>query len=70
MPDEKDRVFFDVAKCCRARLLTGNMKHYPVDELVTAPEELCRLEADRLFDTQGDLESYEFSEKTVPWQRT
>ena len=40
MPDEKDRVFFDVAKCCRARLLTGNIKHYPVDELVTALDEL------------------------------
>lgn len=40
MPDEKDRVFFDVAKCCRARLLTGNIKHYPVDELVTALKEL------------------------------
>lgn len=38
--DEKDREFFDVAKCCRARLLTGNIKHYPVDELVTALEEL------------------------------
>ena len=36
MPDEKDRSFFDVAKCCKARLLTGNNKHYPVDELVTA----------------------------------
>lgn len=36
MPDEKDRIFFDVAKCCKARLLTGNNKHYPVDELVTA----------------------------------
>lgn len=40
MPDEKDRVFFDVARCCRARLLTGNIKHYPVHELVTALEEL------------------------------
>lgn len=40
MPDEKDRVFFDIAKCCRARLLTGNIKHYPVHELVTALEEL------------------------------
>lgn len=40
MPDEKDREFFDVARSCRARLLTGNIKHYPVDELVTALEEL------------------------------
>lgn len=40
MPDEKDRIFFDVAKCCKARLLTGNVKHYPVDELVTLLWEL------------------------------
>lgn len=40
MPDEKDRIFFDVAKCCKARLLTGNVKHYPVDELVTLLSEL------------------------------
>lgn len=40
MPDEKDRIFFDVAKCCKARLLTGNNKHYPVDELVTSLWEL------------------------------
>lgn len=40
VPDEKDRIFFDVAKCCKARLLTGNIKHYPVDELVTALWEL------------------------------
>lgn len=40
IPDEKDRVFFDVAKCCKAKLFTGNIKHYPVDELVTALEEI------------------------------
>jgi len=36
MPDEKDRAFYDVAKSCKARLVTGNFKHYPVDECVTA----------------------------------
>lgn len=40
MQDEKDRIFFDVAKCCKARLLTGNARHYPVDELVTLLWEL------------------------------
>lgn len=39
VPDEKDRVFYDLAKACRARLITGNIKHYPVDELVTALRE-------------------------------
>lgn len=36
MPDEKDRIFYDIAKCCKAKLVTGNRKHYPVDELVTS----------------------------------
>lgn len=36
MKDEKDRIFYDVARTCKARLVTGNLKHYPVDELVTA----------------------------------
>jgi putative PIN family toxin of toxin-antitoxin system len=40
MPDNKDRAFYDLAKSCKARLLTGNIKHYPVDELVTALWEL------------------------------
>lgn len=40
MKDEKDRVFYDLAKSCKARLVTGNIKHYPVDELVTALWEL------------------------------
>ena len=40
MKDEKDRVFYDLAQSCRARLVTGNIKHYPIDELVTALWEL------------------------------
>ena len=40
MVDESDRKFFDVAKCLRANLVTGNFKHYPVDELVTSLNEL------------------------------
>ena len=40
MKDEKDRVFYDLANSCKARLVTGNIKHYPVDELVTALWEL------------------------------
>lgn len=36
MKDEKDRIFYDVARTCKARLVTGNLKHYPVDELVTS----------------------------------
>jgi len=35
MKDEEDRMFFEVAKHCGAKLITGNRKHYPEDELVT-----------------------------------
>lgn len=40
MNDESDRKFYDVAKCLRAKLVTGNFKHYPVDELITSLDEL------------------------------
>lgn len=40
MLDEKDRIFYDLAKSCKARLITGNFKHYPTDECVTALWEL------------------------------
>ena len=40
MKDEDDRIFFDVAKCLNAKLITRNHKDYPVHELVTLIEEL------------------------------
>lgn len=40
MPDDNDRIFYNTAKCCKAKLLTGNVRHYPVDELVTQLWEL------------------------------
>ncbi len=40
MPDEDDRIFFDVAKCLNIRLVTGNSKHFPVHELRTSLDEL------------------------------
>ena len=40
MHDEDDRVFFDVAKCVKAKLITRNYKDYPVHELVTLISEL------------------------------
>lgn len=33
--DESDRKFYEVAKYCRAPLITGNTKHYPKDTCVT-----------------------------------
>ena len=40
MRDEDDRIFFDVAKCANARLVTRNYKDYPVHELVTLIDEI------------------------------
>ena len=40
MKDEDDRAFFDVAKCLKIRLITDNLKHYPVHELRTRIDEL------------------------------
>lgn len=40
MWDEDDRVFFDVARCAKAKLVTRNLRHYPVDELRTQLDEL------------------------------
>ena len=40
MRDEDDRIFFDVAKCVGAKLVTRNYKHFPVHELVTLIDEL------------------------------
>ena len=40
LPDEDDRCFWDVAKACNARLVTGNLRHYPVDEIITTLSEI------------------------------
>ena len=40
MRDEDDRIFFDVARCLNAKLVTRNYKDYPVHELITLIDEL------------------------------
>jgi len=35
--DESDRIFYDTAKACNAILITGNIKHYPVEPFVMTP---------------------------------
>ena len=35
--DEADRKFFETAKHCNARLITGNVRHFPQDILVVSP---------------------------------
>ena len=32
--DEADRKFYEVAKHCGATLITGNIKHFPSDEII------------------------------------
>ncbi|MCL1998286.1 MAG: putative toxin-antitoxin system toxin component, PIN family [Turicibacter sp.] len=37
LPDETDRCFYDVAKFCKATLITGNTKHYPSEDFIVSP---------------------------------
>ncbi len=30
--DEEDKKFYEIAKYCKAKLITGNLKHFPDDE--------------------------------------
>jgi putative PIN family toxin of toxin-antitoxin system len=39
MPDEDDRVFYDVAKTGDVILITGNKKHYPATPWILSPAE-------------------------------
>jgi putative PIN family toxin of toxin-antitoxin system len=39
LPDEDDRVFYDVAKKCGAILVTGNKKHFPDEDFIMTPAE-------------------------------
>lgn len=42
--DEKDRIFYDTARCSGSKLVTGNFRHYPVEENITALWEIETLE--------------------------
>ena len=35
--DESDKKFYEVAKHCNAKLITGNAKHFPPDDFVISP---------------------------------
>ena len=43
LPDESDRVFYDVAKACNAYLITGNIKHYPDEPFILTPAQFLNL---------------------------
>lgn len=47
LPDEKDRVFYEVViksnKERESKLVTGNIKHFPIAHFIVTPKELCDL---------------------------
>jgi len=43
MPDEDDRVFYDIAKIAGAFLITGNIKHYPSEKFILTPSAFLEL---------------------------
>jgi putative PIN family toxin of toxin-antitoxin system len=42
MPDESDRIFYDTAKQAGAILITGNIKHFPVEPFIMTPGDFIR----------------------------
>ena len=40
--DEKDRVFYDIAKAADAKLISGNKKHYPEEDFIFDPTEFLQ----------------------------
>jgi len=43
MIDESDRKFYDVAKKCKAFLVTGNKKHFPNESFILSPTDFLNL---------------------------
>ena len=43
MPDEEDRKFYDVAKFSGAFLITGNIKHFPIESFIVTPADFLRI---------------------------
>lgn len=41
--DEDDKKFFEVAKFCNAKLITGNLKHFPNDEDVMSVNDFLEM---------------------------
>jgi len=43
MADESDRVFYDTAKASQSILITGNIRHYPVEDFIMTPADFINL---------------------------
>jgi putative PIN family toxin of toxin-antitoxin system len=39
LPDESDRIFYDTVRESGAILVTGNTKHYPIEDFIKTPSE-------------------------------
>ena len=42
MSDEDDRIFYDIAKASHAILLTGNIKHFPLEPFIVSPADFLK----------------------------
>jgi hypothetical protein len=40
--DESDKKFYEVAKCCNAMLITGNIRHFPADGTAILPADFLK----------------------------
>jgi putative PIN family toxin of toxin-antitoxin system len=43
LPDESDRIFYDLAKEAGAYLITGNKKHFPDEKFIVSPAEFLEI---------------------------
>ena len=43
LPDESDRIFYDVAKACDAYLITKNLQDFPSETFILPPEQFLYL---------------------------
>ena len=43
MPDESDRIFYDIARESGSILITGNLKHFPRESFILAPVDFLKL---------------------------
>jgi putative PIN family toxin of toxin-antitoxin system len=43
LPDESDRVFYDVAKVCEAYLITKNLQDFPSETFIIPPDQILYL---------------------------
>jgi putative PIN family toxin of toxin-antitoxin system len=54
MPDESDRMFYDVAMEVDAILITGNLKHYPPEPFIMSPVDYLQDELGLLLTIRAD----------------